>query len=249
MQRESESGLEAVPDLKASPETISGDSVNGWLDASARPWCAELEAHAGAIREEMERLAQKEVWFIWGTGNYSHNFTRSNEARDHRYRGPQPQGANRLGPGSPLAPFRPVSQGQADRRELRALPPDRGGGRARAAHGQRRFSPAWNPAIASTPTRATTAPCTRTHLGLRIPAGECALRVGGETRRWESGKTLMFDDTHMHDAWNLTPEHRIVLIVDTLNHNAPLTRIEQPSRRATSTANTPPGRAGHAPGA
>ena len=61
----------------------------------------------------------------------------------------------------------------------------------------------------------------RTHLGLRIPSGECALRVDGEARSWEAGKTLMFDDTYLHEAWNLTPEHRIVLIVDTLNHNAP----------------------------
>src|SRR5580765_8931493 len=54
----------------------------------------------------------------------------------------------------------------------------------------------------------------RCHLGLSVPGGDCALRVGGEIRKWESGKTLIFDDRVWHEAWNMTDEERVVLLVD-----------------------------------
>ena len=54
----------------------------------------------------------------------------------------------------------------------------------------------------------------RCHLGLQIPAGECGLRVGKETRRWQEGRSIVFDDFYEHEVWNRTAEDRIVLIVD-----------------------------------
>jgi len=54
----------------------------------------------------------------------------------------------------------------------------------------------------------------RCHLGIQIPAGDCALRVAGETRQWQQGKCIVFDDSHEHEAWNRTSEDRIVLIAD-----------------------------------
>ena len=54
----------------------------------------------------------------------------------------------------------------------------------------------------------------RCHLGIRVPDGDCGLKVGGETRRWQEGKCLVFDDSLEHEAWNRTLEPRIVLIVD-----------------------------------
>lgn len=54
----------------------------------------------------------------------------------------------------------------------------------------------------------------RCHLGLQVPDGDCAIRVGSETRRWEEGRCLVFDDFFEHEAWNHTGEERIVLIVD-----------------------------------
>lgn len=58
----------------------------------------------------------------------------------------------------------------------------------------------------------------RYHLGLRIPASDerCAIRIDNETRSWGEGKALVFDDTYQHEAWNRTPEWRIVLFVDFL---------------------------------
>lgn len=54
----------------------------------------------------------------------------------------------------------------------------------------------------------------RCHLPLVVPPGDCALRVGPETRRWQVARCMVFDDTTDHEAWNLTDSPRIVLLVD-----------------------------------
>jgi aspartate beta-hydroxylase len=54
----------------------------------------------------------------------------------------------------------------------------------------------------------------RCHLGIQVPDGDCAIRVGEETRQWVEGRCLVFDDYFEHEAWNHTDEDRIVLIVD-----------------------------------
>jgi hypothetical protein len=51
------------------------------------------------------------------------------------------------------------------------------------------------------------------HLPLIVP-GECALRVGNETRPWREGEVMIFDDTIEHEAWNRSPELRVVLLFD-----------------------------------
>ncbi|HEY9635686.1 MAG TPA: aspartyl/asparaginyl beta-hydroxylase domain-containing protein [Coleofasciculaceae cyanobacterium] len=53
----------------------------------------------------------------------------------------------------------------------------------------------------------------RCHLGLSIPQG-CGIRVGTETRHWEEGKCLIFDDTLEHEAWNKGTSTRVVLLID-----------------------------------
>jgi len=54
----------------------------------------------------------------------------------------------------------------------------------------------------------------RCHLGIEVPAGDCAIRVGDDTRRWVEGRCLVFDDYFEHEAWNHTDQDRLVLIVD-----------------------------------
>lgn len=51
------------------------------------------------------------------------------------------------------------------------------------------------------------------HLPLVVPTG-CGFRVGGETRQWEVGKLLIFDDSIEHEAWNDGSSDRIILIFD-----------------------------------
>ena len=56
----------------------------------------------------------------------------------------------------------------------------------------------------------------RVHLGLIIPK-DCGIRVGTETRTWEEGKLLVFDDSFEHEAWNNSEEDRFVLMLDIAN--------------------------------
>lgn len=56
----------------------------------------------------------------------------------------------------------------------------------------------------------------RYHLGLKVPQSEsdCGIRVGNDIRNWQEGKSLIFDDTFPHEAWNKTNEIRVILFVD-----------------------------------
>jgi beta-hydroxylase len=65
------------------------------------------------------------------------------------------------------------------------------------------------------PHRGWAASVYRLHLPLVVPAG-CRLRVGAETRAWEQGRCLIFDDTVEHEAWNDSDEPRAVLLLDFL---------------------------------
>jgi aspartate beta-hydroxylase len=51
------------------------------------------------------------------------------------------------------------------------------------------------------------------HFPLLVPE-DCGFRVGGETREWEVGKALLFDDMTVHEAWNDSDRIRVVLIAD-----------------------------------
>ncbi len=51
----------------------------------------------------------------------------------------------------------------------------------------------------------------RMHYGLDIPQGDIAMKVGGETRSWQNGTPLVFDDTFPHEVWNNTDQDRFIL--------------------------------------
>ena len=56
----------------------------------------------------------------------------------------------------------------------------------------------------------------RCHLGLIVPtpAQSCRIRVGDCIAHWQAGRTLIFDDTLMHEVWNDSAEERVVLFID-----------------------------------
>lgn len=58
----------------------------------------------------------------------------------------------------------------------------------------------------------------RYHLGLIIPEpnSSCRIRVIDEVRSWQEGKSLIFDDSHLHEVWNDSDSWRVVLFVDFL---------------------------------
>jgi hypothetical protein len=51
------------------------------------------------------------------------------------------------------------------------------------------------------------------HVPIRT-APQCTLRVGSETRAWEDGVPLIFDDSMEHEARNAGPETRTVLLFE-----------------------------------
>lgn len=52
------------------------------------------------------------------------------------------------------------------------------------------------------------------HLPLLVPRDCGELRVGNESRRWEEGELLIFDDSVEHEARNQSNETRVVLLFD-----------------------------------
>ena len=56
----------------------------------------------------------------------------------------------------------------------------------------------------------------RYQLGIRVPepAGSCRIQVGNEMFVWDEHKSLIFDHTVHHEAWNDSDESRYVLFVE-----------------------------------
>uniref|UniRef100_A0A8C5C9L6 Un-named hu7910 n=1 Tax=Gadus morhua TaxID=8049 RepID=A0A8C5C9L6_GADMO len=54
----------------------------------------------------------------------------------------------------------------------------------------------------------------RMHLGLVVPEKGCRIRCTNQTREWEEGKVLIFDDSFEHEVWQEAASYRLILIVD-----------------------------------
>jgi aspartate beta-hydroxylase len=70
--------------------------------------------------------------------------------------------------------------------------------------------------LPGTHVRAHVAPSNtriRNHFGLVIPEG-VRIRVGDETRTWEEGKMLSFDDSFEHEVWHEGDQPRLIAIFD-----------------------------------
>jgi len=79
----------------------------------------------------------------------------------------------------------------------------------------------------------------RHHLAVIIPepASSCGIRVGSQVRHWQQGRSLVFDDTYEHEAWNDTDTDtdRVVLFLDiTRPLRPPMNWINQTIIRAVA---------------
>uniref|UniRef100_A0A7N4PE31 Aspartate beta-hydroxylase n=1 Tax=Sarcophilus harrisii TaxID=9305 RepID=A0A7N4PE31_SARHA len=54
----------------------------------------------------------------------------------------------------------------------------------------------------------------RMHLGLVIPKEGCKIRCAQDTKIWEEGKVLIFDDSFEHEVWQDASSLRLIFIVD-----------------------------------
>ncbi|KAM8823300.1 aspartyl/asparaginyl beta-hydroxylase-like isoform 13-T13 [Spinachia spinachia] len=54
----------------------------------------------------------------------------------------------------------------------------------------------------------------RMHLGLVVPKHGCKIRCTDQTREWEEGRVLIFDDSFEHEVWQEAGSYRLIFIVD-----------------------------------
>ena len=75
--------------------------------------------------------------------------------------------------------------------------------------------------------RGITRALIRAHLAVIVPGdpADCRMRVGTETRSWEEGRILVFDDTVPHEVWNDSDADRVVLLFDVRRPMRPLGRL------------------------
>jgi ornithine lipid ester-linked acyl 2-hydroxylase len=60
----------------------------------------------------------------------------------------------------------------------------------------------------------------RYHMGLIVPVGDVGIRVERDIKKWEEGKSFIFDDFLIHEAWNFSEKDRVVLIIDFLKEES-----------------------------
>jgi hypothetical protein len=78
----------------------------------------------------------------------------------------------------------------------------------------------------------------RAHMGVKVPKGNCGLRVKDSVVKWKEGRFFVFDSTQPHMAWNLTQEERIVFSIDLLREPLAQSRdlhLQEVLRRMDST--------------
>jgi len=66
----------------------------------------------------------------------------------------------------------------------------------------------------------------RYHMGMIVPEGDIGIRVEKEIRGWQNGKSFIFDDFLIHEAWNFSDKERIVLIIDFLRNQSDNENVE-----------------------
>jgi len=71
------------------------------------------------------------------------------------------------------------------------------------------------------------------HLAIRMGAGS-AIRVGDETRTWEEGRVLIFNDALEHELWNNGNDSRVILLVRVRQRQSQL--LPQQQREAAAAA-------------
>ena len=178
-----------------------------YFDSRHFPWFADLEAGAGAIRQELDALLADSPealrpYVQMEAGTPQNDWSALDGSLDW--------GACFLWeygvPNAPIIARCPQTAAVLERLPLARIP-----GRAPNA-----FFSILKPGRNIPPHTGVTNTRAIIHLALDVPPG-CGFRVGGETREWVEGKAFAFDDTIEHEAWNTSDRPRAVLIIDAWN--------------------------------
>lgn len=185
--------------------------ARGWLDPRAYPVCATLEAHFPAILRELERVVHMRLWVPWRERPYTPTTAIPGGIGD----GDEPRW--RLF--GLYLKRRPIERHcrlcPETARVLASVPKV-----TKAAFACLEAGGVIQPHIGHDPRN------NRAHLGLIVPPGDCGMRLGDETRAWQAGQATIFQDNQVHEAWNRTPHHRFILIVDVDNSDDPAARAD-----------------------
>ncbi|MGI4881392.1 MAG: aspartyl/asparaginyl beta-hydroxylase domain-containing protein, partial [Janthinobacterium lividum] len=170
------------------------------------PWLAAFEAHAPAVRAEVEALLGRgdaiEPYVAMEPGAPPNKWTPLDRSLDW--------GCYYLWQyGKPIDAA--LAACPATAAALAEVPKAELPGRAPTA-----FFSILKPRTRIPPHTGVSNTRTIVHLPLIVPPG-CGFRVGGEMREWVEGQAFAFDDTIEHEAWNDSDEVRVVLILDVWN--------------------------------
>lgn len=178
-----------------------------FFDRGYFPWFDELEAAAGAIRDELQALiaesdAVLRPYVRFDEGTPQNQWSALDGSLDW--------GACFLWeygePNRPILERCPQTAAVLERLPLARIP----------RRGPSAFFSLLRPHSRIPPHTGVTNTRAIVHLALDIPP-DCGFRVGNETRTWEEGKAFAFDDTIEHEAWNGSDRRRAILIIDAWN--------------------------------
>lgn len=161
-----------------------------WHEAESFAWAGKIEARWREIKAEFESLREEKITFYPYQDQYTGDLGWTGWHTWHLYRkGEVTETARRLCP-----------------KTLECL--------EQSPHGLREgiFS-VFQPGTHLLPHTGGVNLVLTVHLPLFVPP-DCALKVADETRVWEEGKLLIFDDSFIHEAWNRSAEARVVLLWD-----------------------------------
>lgn len=182
-----------------------------FFDRDLFPWYEALEAQTAAIRAEMQAVYASETGFEPFFGHFDGSGARM---QDHlgNSRGETPKWDAfffyRHGVRYADNAVRcPVTAAALDAIPLCRI----------AAHAPEACFSVLTPGSHILPHRGVTNTRAVNHLPLVVPDGDLALRVSGESMRWQEGRCFTFDDTFEHEAWNRSEATRVVLLADVWN--------------------------------
>lgn len=185
--------------LQRPEHWMPGLASRPWHDPKDFPWCGELERNFRHIRGELLAvLADPAVWPLVSPGELS----LAGNTGDWREIVMLGRGSKR---GRKLCPVTAGLLGQVPGARSLAKHPS---GCGNAIFSKLDPGTHLQPHCGPTNTRLT---C---HLGVQVPSEGCAIRVGLETRGWQEGECIVFDDSWEHEVWNNSDRPRVVLLIN-----------------------------------
>lgn len=195
-----------------------------WFEREEFDWVERLEAAAGAIREELAAvLSDPEELdpYVVNRGYLPEDWRSLADSADwsayHLYRGGERQDEH--------CKRCPVTVATVETLPLVDCP----------GHAPEAFFSILRPGTAIPPHVGLANTKLAVHLALIIPEN-CSITVGGETRTWQEGRVLVFDDSFEHQAENASSHTRAVLITEIWNPQ--LSEVEREVVREMIDANT-----------